>query len=48
MIPTKKGKKRTRNDLEKKIASMTGALSTKGIVLWELTSLEKGAFDLQF
>ena len=47
-IPTKKGKKRTRNDLEKKIASMTGALSTKGIVLWELTSLEKDAFDLQF
>jgi len=47
-IPTKKGKKRTRNDLEKKIASMTGALRTKGIVLWELTSLEKDAFDLQF
>jgi transposase len=47
-IPTKKGKKRTRNDLEKKIASMTGALSTKGIILWELTSLEKDAFDLQF
>lgn len=47
-IPTKKGKKRTKNNLGKKIASMTSRLSAKGIVLWELTSLEKDAFDLQF
>jgi transposase len=47
-IPTKKGKKRAKDDLEKKIASMTSGLSTKGIVLWELRSLEKDAFDLQF
>jgi len=47
-IPTKRGKKRTKSDLEKKIASMIGTLSTKDIVLWELRSLEKDAFDLLF
>jgi transposase len=47
-IPTKKGKKRTKSDLEKKIASMTSKMSTKDIVLWELRSLEKDAFDLEF
>ena len=47
-IPTKRGKKRTKSDLKKKIASMIGTLSTKDIVLWELRSLEKDAFDLLF
>ena len=47
-IPTKKGKKRTKDVLEKKIASMTRTLSTKDIVLWELRPLEKDAFDLEF
>jgi transposase len=47
-IPTKKGKKRTKDALEKKIASMTRTLSTKDIVLWELRPLEKDAFDLKF
>lgn len=47
-IPTKKGKKRTKSDLEKKITLMTGTLSTKDIVHWELRPLEKDAFDLEF
>jgi transposase len=47
-IPTKKGKKRTKSDLEKKITLMTGILSTKDIVHWELRPLEKDAFDLEF
>ena len=47
-IPTKKGKKRTRSDLEEKISSMISSSSTKNIVYWELNHLEEDAFDLQF
>ena len=47
-IPTKRGKKRTQSDLEKKISSMTNSSVPKDIVLWELRPLEKDSFDLQF
>ena len=47
-IPTKRGKKRTRSDLEKKISSMISSSSTKNIICWELNHLEEDAFDLQF
>ena len=46
--PTKRGKKRTRVGLEKKISAMMSPLITKDIVLWQLRSLEKDAFDLEF
>ena len=45
-VPTERGKKRTRVDLEKKISSMIS--SSKDIVLWELRPLKKDAFDLEF
>ena len=47
-IPTKRGKRRTRSELEKKISSMISSSSSKDIVHWELNHLEKDAFDLQF
>ena len=46
-IPTKRGKKKTRSDLEKKISSMISSSSSKDIVHWELNQLEKDAFDLR-
>lgn len=48
VIPTKRGKKRTQAVLEKKISSMTGSLSSKDIIRWEINHLEKDAFDLNF
>ena len=48
VIPTKRGRKRTRVGLEKKILSMIGSLSGKDIIRWQLNHLEKDAFDLQF
>jgi transposase len=47
-IPTKRGKKRTRVNLEKKISAMMSSLITKDVVLWQLRPLEKDAFDLEF
>jgi transposase len=47
-IPTKRGKKRTQRDLEKKISSMITSSVPKDIVLWELSPLEKDSFDLRF
>ena len=47
-IPTQRGKKRTQDGLEKKISSMVGSLSNKGIIRWQLDHLEKDAFDLKF
>ncbi|MFO8163704.1 MAG: IS1634 family transposase [Desulfatiglandales bacterium] len=47
-IPTKRGKKRTQSDLEKKISSMINSSVPKDIVLWELRPLEKDSFDLRF
>jgi transposase len=48
VIPTKRGKKRTQADLEKKISSMIGSLSSKEIIRWGINHLEKDAFDLNF
>lgn len=47
-VPTKRGKKRTQEGLQKKISSMVGHLSSKDIVCWELNHVEKDAFDLQY
>ena len=47
-VPTKRGKKRTQEGLQKKISSMVGNLSSKDIVCWELNHIEKDAFDLQY
>ena len=45
-VPTKKGKKRTQNSLQKKVSSIVGHLAD--IVDWELNHIEKDAFDLQY
>ena len=47
-VPTKRGKKRTQSDLEKKISSMINSSVIKDTVLWQLSPLEKDAFDLRF
>ncbi len=47
-VPTKRGKKRTQEGLQKKISSMIGNLSSKDIVCWELNHIEKDTFDLQY
>lgn len=47
-IPTKRGKKRTIDDLKKKISSMISALSNEDIIGWELNHIAEDAFDLEF
>ncbi len=46
--PSKRGKKRTQEGLQKKISSMVGNLSSKDIVCWELNHIEKDAFTLHY
>ena len=47
-IPTKRGKKRTIDDLKKKISSMISTLSNEDIIGWELNHIAEDAFDLEF
>lgn len=47
-IPTKRGKKRTMDDLKKKISSMISTLSNEDIIGWELNHIAEDAFDLKF
>jgi transposase len=47
-VPTKRGKKRTQSDLEKKISSMINSSVIKDTVLWQLIPLEEDSFDLHF
>ncbi|MDO9527955.1 MAG: IS1634 family transposase [Syntrophales bacterium] len=47
-IPTKRGKKRTMDDLKKKISSMISSLSNEDIIGWELNHIAEDAFDLKF
>jgi len=46
--PTRKGKKRTKAGLEKKISAMIGSLSSKNIIRWRIKPLKQDAFDLSF
>jgi len=45
--PTKKGKKRNQEDLEKKIKSLTTCLP-ENLICWKLELLQEDAFDLDF
>ena len=45
--PTKKGKKRTKEDLEKKIKSLTTCLP-ENLIRWKLEYLREDTFDLDF
>lgn len=47
-IPTRRGKKRTQDDLKKKISSMISTLSNEDIIGWELNHIAEDAFDLKF
>jgi len=47
-VPTKRGKKRTQSDLEKKIKSMVFSHTPENLIHWELQHLEQDAFDLKF
>lgn len=47
-VPTKRGKKRTRDDLVKKISSMVSSLSNEDIIGWELNHIAEDAYGLKF
>lgn len=47
-IPTKRGKKRKREDLEKKIKSLLSSYKLDGIIEYDLQHLMKDAFELVF
>ena len=47
-IPTRRGKKRTRDDLKKKISSMISSLSNEDIIGWELNHIAEDAYGLKF
>lgn len=47
-IPTKRGKKRTIDDLKKKISSVISTLGNEDIIGWELNHIAEDAFDLEF
>ncbi len=46
--PTRKGKKRTIDDLEKKIQSLIASYLPQNLVSWKLEQLKEDAFDLDF
>jgi len=47
-IPTKSGKKRTMDDLKKKISSMISTSSNGDIIGWELNHIVEDAYGLEF
>jgi len=47
-VPTRRGKKRTRDDLKKKISSMISSLSNEDIIGWELNHIAEDAHGLKF
>lgn len=47
-VPTKKGKKRTKSDLEKKIKSLVVSHIPENLIHWELQHLQEDAFGLNY
>jgi transposase len=47
-VPTKRGRKRTREALEKKLESLISSHSLDGLIFFKLTPLSKDAFELEF
>ena len=46
--PTQRGKKRLKDDLEKKIKSLITSYVPENLVCWKLEHLQEDAFDLDF